>query len=92
MNVSKNPAGHTDCDATCFGEKISMDFNFTRASSVKYKKRKGMSRVVKSRQGYRTTLTIVDRKTRKLFVFPTADKSHNPIEKIKLEKDMGLLY
>ena len=52
-----------------------MNFNFIRASSVKYKKKKGMSRVVKSRQGYTATLTIVDRKIRTLFSFPTAGKS-----------------
>ena len=51
-----------------------MDFNFTRASSDKYKKRKGMSRVVKAQQGYTATLTIVDKKTKKIFAFQTVGK------------------
>ena len=28
-NVTKNPSGHTDQEETCFGERFSMDFNFT---------------------------------------------------------------
>ena len=74
-NVTKAPAGHADREAECFRERLSMDFNFTQASSVQYKKRKGMTRVVKSQQGYTATLTIVDQKMRKLFAFPTAGKS-----------------
>ena len=81
-NVSKNPAGHKDRPATCFGEQLHMDFNFTRASSVKYNKSKSMKRVVQSRQGYSATLTIIDKKTRKLFAFPTAGKSP-PLQIVK---------
>ena len=33
-NVTKAPTGHTDREAECFGERLSMDFNFTQASSV----------------------------------------------------------
>ena len=46
-NIIKAPTGHTNREAECFGERLSMDFNFTRASSVKYKKQKGMTRVAK---------------------------------------------
>ena len=42
---------------------------------MKYKKRKEMKRVVKSRQGYTATLTMVECKIRKMFAFPTAGKS-----------------
>ena len=28
-NVTKNPAGHKDREATCFGKRLYMDFNFT---------------------------------------------------------------
>ena len=47
-NVTKTPAGHKDREATCFSERLSMDFNFTRASSEAYKNQRGMPRVVKS--------------------------------------------
>ena len=57
------------------GERLPMDYKFTRTVSVEYKKRKGVSRAFKLRQGYTATLIIVDRKTRKLFEFPTAGKS-----------------
>ena len=52
-----------------------MDFNFMRASSTEYKKQQGRSRVVRSRQGYTATLTIIDCATRRLFAFPTQGKS-----------------
>ena len=52
-----------------------MDFNFMRVSSDEYKKQKGCSRVVCSRQGFTATLTIIDRATRQLFAFPTLGKS-----------------
>ena len=74
-NVHKNSSGNCDRSADCFGELLHIDFNFTRASSTNYRKVKGMKRIVKSRQGYTATLTLIDRKTRKLFAFPTAGKS-----------------
>ena len=52
-----------------------MDFNFMRASSEDYKVVKGKSRVVRSRQGSTATLLIIDRKTRRIFAFPTMGKS-----------------
>ena len=45
------------------------------ALSTEYKKQKGRSRVVCSRQGYTATLTIIDCATRCLFAFPTQGKS-----------------
>ena len=30
-NVTKAPAGHVDREAKCFGESLSIDFNFTHA-------------------------------------------------------------
>ena len=46
-NVHKNNAGNMDRPAACFGEWFSFDFIFTRAISVKYKKQKGLKRIVK---------------------------------------------
>ena len=63
-NITKNAAGHSDREASCFGERFAFNFNFVRASLVRYQKRKGMQRIVKSRQGYSATLTMIDRKTR----------------------------
>lgn len=74
-NIRKALKGITDRSATVFGERLSIDFSFVRASSVQYKQQKGMKRIVKSRQGYTATLTIVDRKTRRIFAFPTKGKS-----------------
>ena len=55
-NVSKTPAGHKDRPASCFGEQLHMDFNFTRASSVNYNKDKNMKHLIATGPGTATLL------------------------------------
>ena len=74
-SIKKEPAGTTDCDATRFGERFHMDFSFMRALSKDYRKVKGRSQVIRLRQGFTAVLTIIDRKTRRLFAFPTLGKT-----------------
>ena len=59
-NIKKEPAGTLDREATHFGKRFHMDFIFMCASSDKYRKIKGKSRVICSRQGFTAVLTIVD--------------------------------
>ena len=81
-NIRKATAGKEDRPATKFAQRFSMDFSFIRESSETYKQKKDAPRIVRSRKGYSAALTILDRKTRRLFGFPT-DGKDLPLDIIK---------